>query len=773
MLKDLEVGDPSSKPILLDTVNGVLVFTAYTAANGLEPWRTDGTADGTYMLNDIYPSYGSSEPYYTTATVNGNLFFTARGTNNNHQLWKTDGSTAGTIKLRDIPAGSFMHVGNVVFFAGYEPATGTELWKSDGTPEGTVLVADIVPGPVGSAPRNLIEFNGVTFFTATNPAGGFAVWKSDGNAGGTTLVKPIHGSQFVQAAGTLFFAGSNAESGAELWRTDGTDEGTRLVADLWPGSTGSDPQPIGEIDGKLLFLARTPHLGRELWACDGGVPVLVKDINATTGGSYPARVFGDGTNIYFSTSPIDLWKTDGTESNTFLLKRLNDKSDGLFYQDLLICEGHMLGSRLLFSANTPTNGTELWRSDGTVDGTVLVKDINPGIGSSEPRAFTLLGNRLYYAATNIDGTELWSTDGTDAGTLMVKDLLPGPGGSSPDNLTVLDSKLLFTGNLQTTPYRVTAVCASDGTAAGTVPLVQFIDQTIGPVARVGSRVFFTVNHGSTSVLWKTEGSVHTTTPVKFLGTSSYGPMHIEMAPIEELLLFTKSMAYNRVELWRSDGTPDGTVIVRAAPFTAIGNLVSTGPVVFFYADDGLNGAELWRSDGTPERTYLVKDINPGPGRSGLADDWFKIRAVNRFIFFWASDPERGLELWMSDGTLGGTIPVTDVERPFEFLGTPGGAFEAVGNTLFFNNEDLYHGKELWKLDVPIRPRLHLYGLAAGVFHLGIEANPNQTCVLEATSPDAGWSPLSTNTIPGNGLLRLTNSISDQESFFRVRTIIAK
>src|SRR4051812_12277138 len=41
------------------------------------------------------------------------------------------------------------------------------------------------------------------------------------------------------------------------------------------------------------------------------------------------------------------------------------------------------------------------------------------------------------------------------------------------------------------------------------------------------------------------------------------------------------------------------------------SLTVVGDVVYFVADDGSNGRELWRSDGPPAGTVLVKDIYPG------------------------------------------------------------------------------------------------------------------------------------------------------------------
>ena len=56
-------------------------------------------------------------------------------------------------------------------------------------------------------------------------------------------------------------------------------------------------------------------------------------------------------------------------------------------------------------------------------GTVMVKDIRSGSGDSYPYDLAVVGNTLYFAANDgTNGTELWKSDGTASGTVMVKDI---------------------------------------------------------------------------------------------------------------------------------------------------------------------------------------------------------------------------------------------------------------------------------------------------------------------------------------------------------------
>ena len=101
-------------------------------------------------------------------------------------------------------------------------------------------------------------------------------------------------------------------------------------------------------------------------------------------------------------------------------------------------------TELYFAGSDNTAGFELWTTDGTAAGTVMVADISAGVGGSYPFYFTAFNGEYYFMADDGGtGDELWKTDGTAAGTVMVKDINPGAFGSSPRGFTVFNGKLYF------------------------------------------------------------------------------------------------------------------------------------------------------------------------------------------------------------------------------------------------------------------------------------------------------------------------------------------
>ncbi len=152
-------------------------------------------------------------------------------------------------------------------------------------------------------------------------------------------------------------------------------------------------------------------------------PYLIRDIHAGPdhlASSNPRELTLVGDVVFLTTGgslPTELWRSDGTADGTFLVREMRA-------QQLTVA-----GGLLYFVGIDQDHGTELWRSDGTPEGTFLVRDINPR-GGSGPIALTALGDQLFFLADDgVHGIEVWRSDGTEEGTRMVADLNPGPIGS--------------------------------------------------------------------------------------------------------------------------------------------------------------------------------------------------------------------------------------------------------------------------------------------------------------------------------------------------------
>src|SRR5207248_1354608 len=148
----------------------------------------------------------------------------------------------------------------------------------------------------------------------------------------------------------------------------------------------------------------------------------------------------------------ELWTSDGTAAGTVLVKDINPGSSSSYPYSLTAVNG-----KLFFTANDGVHGQELWRSDGTAAGTSLGKDINPGttlvedinlagIGSNPDQLVGSNGTPFFAADDGVHGRELWKSNGTAAGTVLVKDIFPGRYGSYPGSLVMIGSTLFFRAN---------------------------------------------------------------------------------------------------------------------------------------------------------------------------------------------------------------------------------------------------------------------------------------------------------------------------------------
>lgn len=610
----------------------------------------------------------------------------------------------------------FVELNGLLYFfasAGFSPSGG--LWRTDGTEDGTVLVAPGVFSAYGAAPTVV---DGVLFFAGS----GGELWRSDGTTAGTRIVKDNSGTDWSASAellnvgGTIFFAAGDASAGSELWRSDGTEAGTMLVADIHPGPDGSGPYDLTAVAGTLFFVANDGTHGCELWRSDGTAAgtVLVKDIRSDGACELPyPEPFNRETGpreltdlngvLFFTNEGGSLWKSDGTEAGTVEVKRLLVSSCSGF--EAVTCEPTFLtvaNGILFFQAEDGRSGRELWKSDGTEAGTVLVKDIRPGADWSQPQPFVAVGELVYFSATDGGGVrQLWRSDGTPEGTQRVSNVAYG---LSATDFTVVDGTLFFIGYTCDEQHACGAdgLWRSDGTPEGTRRIKQL--RAWQPLAVLGHTLFF-----SAGELWKSDGTEAGTVLVKDINLTPAGSSPRPAATVGNTLFFIADDGITGRELWRTDGTGDGTVLVKDIRPGPQGYIywfpdppaVPLAGALLFVADDGKSGPELWRSDGTTAGTALVEDILPGPAGSldasfGVTNRYPQLVSIGDAAFFNPTVPGIGQELWRSDGTTAGTELVLDIRPgpdsslPFEL--TP------LGDAILFTADDGRHGRTLWRSD---------------------------------------------------------------------------
>jgi ELWxxDGT repeat protein len=291
-----------------------------------------------------------------------------------------------------------------------------------------------------------------------------------------------------------------------------------------------------------------------------------------------------GGTLYFTANVFDgfvLWKSDGTETGTVMVK------------DLWPGAAMDVAGTLYFTADDNVYGWSLWKSDGTEAGTALVKGTEAGSGFANWVLPASVGGELYFIAftyhAHTYSYELWKSDAT--GTVKVRDMPPTPDGLAPGSLTNVAGTLYFRAKERHERY---ALWRSDGTESGTVKVKDIWPRALTDVA----------------------------------GT----------------LYFTAKQSPHGYGLWKSDGTKGGTVLVKRIGPNAASRpqaLTDVGGTLYFAADDGTHGMELWKSDGTEPGTVMVSDLSRGA--NGSDPTW--ITDVGGVVFFAAEGPAIGRELW--------------------------------------------------------------------------------------------------------------------------------
>jgi len=672
MVKDINMGSESSSPRRLTPYSQGVFFQATSSytyySNELsvfELWASDGTASGTELvkrLNDCNINrFFEEAPFFV---FDDQVYFMVDDCVSGDELWKSDGTSEGTVLVKDInPVANdssriswLTEYRGKFYFQAYDCEHGGELWSSDGTSEGTMLVKDINPGWYWSSPSYLTVFNGALFFKANDGVSGHELWKSDGTAEGTVLAKDVNpGPTSSYLSGLCVFAShlvfaardGSSELMDGLWASDGTADGT---VPLKGGLSGWESS-FAKVGNELFFAAQgagpDPDSGHgvELWK------IIAQNVTMPMPSSRATRKCKPSCITLISLLVVSsLLLLPGGKSKRSLSDE-NYANGGKITVELVkdIHPGPWgsnphgfteLNGNVFFWADDGTHGSELWKSDGTTEGTAFVKDINPGPAQYDHGyTMTLFKNELFFSSNDgIHGIELWKTNGTTEGTVLLSDIFVYQRGSSrPEELTVFNGELFFRAN----------------------DWVHGIE------------------------LWKTDGTSERTLLVTDINKKQEKYYGGTESSIPNGLITTKDWLFFEAsgspdtwdfELWRSDGTANGTSFIKGINITDCNKCShgTTRPPIFavlnnevFFLTNGCQigcsnrkGRELWKSDGTAEGTIMLKDF-------GVLNDIYSFgheaTAFNNELYFPADDGIHGEELWKTDGTRRGTIPVKELD----------------------------------------------------------------------------------------------------------------
>ncbi|MEO1263107.1 MAG: T9SS type A sorting domain-containing protein [Bacteroidota bacterium] len=500
---------PGSAPSYLEnlrSINGNLFFTNKIDST-LFLYKSDGTFDGTYLIDSIRIQSVSSEEHFFEK--DGLLYYFK---NNLKELIATNGdstqlafSWGGLNSIHEIT----VH-GDNIYFAGDDhsfdqyifkwndqmvsgPQTiiwpndldgnsgnydfvkmnghayswtwgnsGIEIWGTAGSEENTLQISDGLnlqnssdQWPLFVARDSLLVF---PYYQSGSPV---RSWVSDGSFGSEKMLLNLKVDirEFSTDGAYVYFIAEGNSSGYNgLYITDGTETGTQLLKE--------------NIEGVKKWISLNGHYYAK---CHYNNQTYLLKTDRTPAGTSlltEARWLEDENLVAFKDSLFffkmddnnnwDLWKSDGTIKGTEIAVPLGqfgcDNPENLF----------VVNNKLIFWVTDPVYGHEPWVSDGTVHGTNILKDLNPaperGIFRTIPIVFK---DRLFFNLDTYEhGGELWVTDGTENGTHLFIDIMPGPTSSEPDlrDAVILDSLLFFSAFTEAFGYEL---WQTDGSVAET------------------------------------------------------------------------------------------------------------------------------------------------------------------------------------------------------------------------------------------------------------------------------------------------------------------
>lgn len=420
------------------TIQVLLVF--------LTLWSTSSYGQTYQLVKDI--NEGSSGIIHKSLAKLGNQYVFYVHTGNRNQVWVTNGTAENTQKILETSS-SFelltperVIVNNTLYFYWYDDQT---LYSYDGNTLNNV--ADEVDL------YRMNWYNGALYFIDITNTFDNQLLKVTSDPSAPELIATLGNSNMkgLTTFNDQMIIMAEHQDMAWLYTSDGTTQGTMPFHELGKTSNVNWAEQFTVYNGELYFYYQS--------------------------------------NDLFNPPPVGFYKTDGSSSGTVRL------ADSYNYDGALIDDAENRSvwyDGMLYTAGTDPDfdfQLELWVSDGTVEGTSFVKNLNGIDDGSDPKHFVVFNDEIYFTALKENGKRaIWKTDGTADGTVIVfEDIFSSSSSNYGDWMTVYDGHLVFDGEVQSEGKEL---WFSDGTSAGTSAITN--DSPSG--GNFGPRRFFVVNN---------------------------------------------------------------------------------------------------------------------------------------------------------------------------------------------------------------------------------------------------------------------------------------
>jgi len=592
------------------------------------------------------------------------------------------------------------------------------------------------------------------------------LWSTDGRSDGTRPLASLCASSYCEVrvlppAGTVaLFAAEGA-----LWRCDGTPAGTFALV-----SSGFGTGAVAALEASRVLFGLGNDRQGELWQTDGSLAGTRRV--AGVGMLYDATVAG-GVAYFHGTRKgrRSLWRSDGTEQGTFPLHRIE-----------VIQSMSAVGGRVLFIAGEYASA--LWLSDGTVAGTrrLIAVDGCSDHGGCGTRTLGVVGSDLYLAYSR----KLWRADAVTGKVTALAEMSVG-------SAVVSGGRLYFSFYDRTRSYAVASIGADeprptplsgcgDGcpTSTSQIPLASLPDGRVlagvnatgdrievwaadasgGNAARLleieargrrlgglltrplGDRTLMSLSIEHGGELWVTDG-----TPAGTHRLAEIGSDAADLAVVGDRAFFGAYDAEAGFQLWSSDGTPAGTGRLLTLEAHGAGSrsraFAALVEGVAFRACDGARTV-LWASDGVPGRAPTPL-LDEREGCEPLAGESTPLAVAGR-IFFTEPDAPAGpgvRRLWTSDGTPGGTMPLTSFDE--QLAGEP---FVLAGKVSFVVQPLGAGGASLWETDGTAGGTVERLAFPAGLSDLRAVTPVGEQLYFAAVDAAAGLQLFATDPATG-------------------------